>query len=138
MRVFTRSFVMLKRWWMPQGRRHPTGEFTTEKMNISLALWGWLIWTVGNFVLEKDNYDDLEKVFPYHTYFWKNFENWIFNLLVATGLIFFGIKGLGLDAIPIGDFSHLRWNDAYYAGSGPIGEILMKYIKKFKKAKANE
>jgi hypothetical protein len=48
-----------------------------------------------------------------------------------------GMYKLGLDAIPIDDFKHLQWNDLYYAASGVVGEILMKYLKKFRDQRKN-
>jgi hypothetical protein len=106
-------------------------------MNILFAFIGWLLWTWGNFTLEKDGYDDHEQDFPARAYIKKNWDNWIFNALVAAGLIMVGMYKLGLDAIPIDDFKHLQWNDLYYAASGVVGEILMKYLKKFRDQRKN-
>lgn len=101
-------------------------------MNILLALLGWLAFNLGVLVLAKDPHDDKDEDFSYRKHAKKNIDNWVFNLVIALCLIIFGIKGLGLDAIPIDDFKHLHWNDAYYAASGFAGECVLRLIKKLR------
>ena len=105
-------------------------------MNILLALLGFLAWVIGAFTIEKDSYDDLEKDFPYRTYIKKNWDNWVWNLIIAFILIVVGIYKLEFDALPFESESvqKIQWHDSYYLASGPIGSIAMKYIKKIKKA----
>lgn len=117
-------------------------------MNIILAFLGWLIWSVGNFVVQKDDDEDDGMCVPAEgvglwgyfkpyivAYEKKNLENQIFGFCVAVGLIFFGIAKLGLDAIPVGDVQHLQWNDTYYFCSGIVGEVILKLVRKYRKTR---
>lgn len=89
---------------------------------------GWGLWTVGNFVIAKDKYDDEEKDFPWATYKKKNWDNWIFNGIVAIALVLVGI--LKLDIEPLGIEGVHGWSDIYYFGSGVVGEWIIKGIKR--------
>lgn len=105
-------------------------------MNILLAFFGWLIWNFALFSMEKDKFDDAGQEFPIKPYLKKYWDNWVLSLFAVPVLIILGIKGLGLDAIPVDDLQHLRWSDAYYLGAGAITEIIKHYmtviIKKYR------
>lgn len=105
-------------------------------MNILLVVFGWLIWNFALFSMEKDKADEAGEHFPIGPHVRKYWDNWVLSLLCVPVLIILGIKGLGLDAIPIDDLKHLRWNDAYYLGAGAITEVAKHYItviiKKYK------
>lgn len=105
-------------------------------MNILLTLLGWLAWNFGLFSYEKDKADDMDQPFPIGKYIGKYWDNWVLSLLIVPILIIAGIKGLHLEAIPIGDFKGMKWSDAYYLAAGPLAEILKYYttiiIKKYK------
>lgn len=96
-------------------------------MNILLTLLGWLAWNFGLFTMEKDKADDLGKPFDLRHYAACYWDNWLFSLIFIPILIIMGIRGLGLEALPIGDFEHLKWNDIYYLGAGCFAEIA-KYL----------
>lgn len=105
-------------------------------MNLLLTVLGWAAWTWGMFTYEKDTkYDAYEKEFPYRTYVERNWENWVWNAIIAALLVVAGIKGLHLNVVPLGEFERLGWSDLYYAACGPIGEIGMRWIKRTKSRK---
>ncbi len=93
-------------------------------MNILLAFFGWLAWNIGLFSYLKDQADDLDQDFGVKAYAKKHWDNWLLSLVMVPILIIIGMKGIGLDAIPIFDIDHLQWNDIYYAGSGFFSEAL--------------
>jgi len=95
------------------------------------AVLGWAAWTCGNFVISKDKFDDEEKDFPWATYRKKNWDNWIFNGIVAAILMVVGL--LKLDIEPLGIEGFHGWSDTYYFASGVAGEWLIVLIKKVTK-----
>jgi hypothetical protein len=107
-------------------------------MNILLAFLGWLAWNIGLFSYEKDKYDDRNESFSLGDYAKKFYDNWLLSLVCIPILIIAGLKGLGLDAIPIDDFKHLQWNDLYYLGSGALAEIVKVLIKRISNWKTKQ
>lgn len=99
-------------------------------MNILLTVLGWLAWNIGLFSFEKDKSDDKDEKFSLIHYANKYWDNWLLSLVCVPILIIMGIKGLGLDAIPIGDFEDLHWNDIYYLCAGAFAEAVKVGIKK--------
>lgn len=102
-------------------------------MNILLSLLGWLAWNFGLFTMEKDKADDEGKDFDIRHYVYCYWDNWVFSAIFIPILIIFGIKGLGLNAVPIGDFEDLQWSDAYYLAAGCLAEIAKYYITLIRK-----
>lgn len=102
-------------------------------MNIILSLLGWLMWNFGLFSFEKDKADDLNQDFDIRHYIKCYWDNWVLSLIMVPILIILGIKGLGLDAIPMLDIEHLKWSDSYYLGAGFFAEALKYYLAKLRK-----
>lgn len=104
-------------------------------MNILLALLGWIIWNFALFTIEKDKSDDADIAFDTKKYIRTHWDNWVLSAIMIPILIIIGVKGIGLDALPIGDFEDLQWNDLYYLGAGAITEVVKHYtvviIKKY-------
>jgi len=104
-------------------------------MNILLTVLGWLAWNIGLFSFEKDKADDKGEVFDVRKYVRCYWDNWLFSAIFIPILIIVGIKQLGLEALPIDDAAHMKWNDLYYLGAGCAAEaakyFTQRIIKKF-------
>ena len=97
-------------------------------MNIALTFLGWLIWNFGLFSMEKDKADEKGLDFSIKHYAKCYWDNWLYSLFFIPLLILLGIKGLGLEAIPMFDVQSLKWSDFYYLGAGFFAEALKYYI----------
>lgn len=103
-----------------------------------MSLLGWLVWNIGLFSYEKDKHDDAEKEFDVVAYYKKYWDNWLLSLVCVPILVIIGMRGLGLDPIPLDDFKHLQWNDLYYFGSGALAEAVKVIIKKISNWKSKQ
>lgn len=103
-------------------------------MKILITLLGWMAWNVLILRIEKDQYDTTGKAFPIKEFALKNWDNWLSTVVVAALLLVLGQNFLHI--INLAESSDLTWNDAYYAGSGVITEVIIYGIAKYKKTKA--
>lgn len=97
-------------------------------MNIALTFLGWIIWNFGLFSMEKDKADEKGEDFSIGHYTKCYWDNWLLSLFIIPILIILGIRGLGLEAIPLADLKGLKWNDIYYLGAGAFAEAVKYYI----------
>ena len=109
-------------------------------MKVLIAFLGWVLWTWGEFTIEKDGFDEAGKKFPIGEYAAKHWDNWVWNLIIATILIVVGQNFLHV--VNITDditAESLAKGDLYLLASGFIGQSLMFAYKKWiKKKKAEE
>ena len=87
-----------------------------------LAAYGFLIYTVGLFVIEKDEYDDKDEHFSIKKYLSRNWDNWLLSLILVP-IIATKAEGLWLGAM---DIWEKEWSfyDVYYLGVGALVEIV--------------
>lgn len=103
-------------------------------MKVIIAFLGWLTWNTIILRIEKEAYDSTGKAFPLKEYAWKNWDNWLASLVVASLLIVLGQNIIHVISLSEG-IDNLTWNDAYYAGSGIITEVIIYAIGKYKQFK---
>ena len=92
-----------------------------------LAAYGFLIYTVVLFVMEKDDYDDANEHFSIKKYFNRNWDNWLLSLILVP-IIATKAGELWLGAMDIAGKSW-RFFIIYYLGVGAIVEMLYTAIK---------
>lgn len=102
-------------------------------VNVFMAVVGWAIWIFGQFVIEKDDYDDRDEEFPFKKYMKKHWENWVFAamfiLVVLGGANFMG-------AVNTFNDTQLEWNNGFYLLPGPLSQWVISKIRAYnKKAK---
>lgn len=103
-------------------------------MKVLITFFGWLAWNVVILRIEKGQYDDSGKAFPIKEYAQKNWDNWLASLVVGGLLLILGQNFMHI--INLAESSNLTWNDAYYAGSGIITEVIIYAIAKYRKYKS--
>jgi hypothetical protein len=103
-------------------------------MKVLITVIGWLAWNVIIFRIEKDKFDSDGKPFPLSQYFKTNWDNWLSTVVVAALLLVLGQNVLHI--INMAESTTLSWNDAYYAGSGIITEVIIYAIARYKKSKS--
>lgn len=92
-----------------------------------LAFYGWLIYTVVMFSMEKDEYDDANKAFSVKKYIVRNWDNWLLSLIlvpiIATKAVSIWAGGM--------EMAGFSWTfyDIYYLGVGALVELLYFGIK---------
>jgi len=100
-------------------------------MNFIFTFLGWLGWNVFELTSTKDEADNANQTFSLKEYASKKWDNWLWTLIVATGLLFVGHAGLGLELVKRFDES-LEWSDLYYLCSGFISELVSAAIRKIR------
>lgn len=95
---------------------------------VAFAFLGWLFWTWFEFNLTKNKSNKSGKVLNAKDYKQDKWEEWIGSAILAVILIFIGHAGLGFQFVELinqsGDIE-LKWTDLWYAGSGPVYELLL-------------
>lgn len=94
------------------------------------AFLGWALWNAIIFRIDKDEYDDADKSFPFAKYISCHWDNWLVS--------FFGVPVIltGASLLDIVDAFHdndLQWSDAFYLLSGFAIEAVIYFVKKWKK-----
>lgn len=92
-----------------------------------LAAYGFLIYTVVLFVMEKDEYDDADKHFSIKKYLSHNWDNWLLSLILVP-VMATKAEWLWLGLMEIWNKT---WNfyDIYYLGVGALVEFVYFGIK---------
>ena len=103
-----------------------------------LSAYGFLIYTVLNFVMKKDEYDDAHEAFSVKTYLGHNWDNWLLSLILVP-VIATQAEGIWAGAM---DMAGKEWKfyHVYYLGVGAVVELLYTGIKwiKNKRKKLSE
>lgn len=103
-----------------------------------LAAYGFLIYTVVMFVMEKDEYDDKDQHFSVKKYLNKNWDNWLLSIILVP-IIATKAQDIWAGAM---EMAGKEWNfyDIYYLGVGAVVEALYTGIKwiKNKRKKLSE
>jgi len=92
-----------------------------------LAAYGFVIYTLVLFVMDKDEYDDADKHFSVKTYLKKNWDNWLLSLILVP-IIAYKAEGIWASIM---DIAGKTWEfyDVYYLGVGAVVEGLYTGIK---------
>ena len=92
-----------------------------------LSAYGFLIYTVSLFVIEKDEYDNTDKHFSIKKYLSHNWDNWLLSLILVP-VIATKAEGLWLGTM---DIWGKTWSfyDVYYLGVGALVEVVYFGIK---------
>jgi hypothetical protein len=104
-------------------------------MKILITFLGWLAWNFGELSFTKDEYDDAGKKFPFQEFIEKNWDNWIWNAIVAVILLVLGHNVFHIINVfePI---DVLKWGDAYLLVSGFVAQSAKLAYRKWKKLKS--
>ena len=92
-----------------------------------LSAYGFLIYTVLLFVIEKDEYDNADEHFSIKKYLSKNWDNWLLSLILVP-IIATKAEDIWAGAM---DIFTKTWTfyDVYYLGVGALVEALYTGIK---------
>jgi len=92
-----------------------------------LAAYGFLIYTVLMFVIEKDEYDGEGKKFCVKTYVRRNWDNWLLSLILVP-IIATKAQDIWAGAMEIFSKEWTFYN-IYYLGVGALVEALYTGVK---------
>lgn len=87
-----------------------------------LSFYGFILYTVGKFNVEKDEFDNENKKFNLTKYLFKNWDNWLFSFLIVPVL---ALKAKDIWAGSM-DILGKDWDfyQVYYLGVGAIVEAI--------------
>lgn len=92
-----------------------------------LAVYGFVIYTAVLFVMEKDEYDDVNKHFNLTKYLIRNWDNWLLSVILVPIMATKAVDIWGA-IISIWDKTW-PFYDLYYLGVGAVVEALYTGIK---------
>lgn len=98
-------------------------------VNIGIMFVGWAAWNWFWLTVEKDIADDKNEDFDFRAYKKKHWENWVWSALLMPILLYYGVKGIGLDVFGMPNLEHLKWSDAFYPCVGLFSDVVGMALK---------
>ena len=94
-----------------------------------LMVIGWLFYNFGKLMLAKDEFDDHNESFSLKVYFFKTWDNWIFNFMTGLVVIAVGVNKIDISGVGV------EWSDLFYLMPGPAAEFAVDKYKAWRKTK---